>query len=108
MSFSSNLGHFRAFFGRKIRSQKLGKSKANPLPKCQFLAKKGHFLRNFFPKKNVSKWLKMNENRLKCHFPLIYGYLGHFLVEKLGVKNWQKIRLTPYQNANFCPKMAIF
>ena len=50
----------------------------------------------------------MNENRLKCHFLLIYGYLGHFLVEKLGVKNWPKIRLTPYQNANFWPKMAIF
>ena len=101
MSFSFNLGNFRAFFGRKIRCQKLGKSKANPLPKCQFLAKNFHLLRNFFPKKNVSKWFKMNENRSKCHFLLIYGFLGHFLVEILDVKNWPKVRLTPYQNANF-------
>ena len=71
MSFSFNLRLFRVFFGGKIRCQKLARSKANPLPKCQFLAKNGHFLRNFFRKKNVSKWLKMNENRLKCHFLLI-------------------------------------
>ena len=50
MSFSFDLELFRAIFSQKIRSQKLGKSKANPLPKCQFLAKNGHFLRNFFPK----------------------------------------------------------
>ena len=68
MSFSFNLGLFRAFFSRKIRSQKLGKSKTNPLPKCQFLAKNGHFFEKFLSTKNVSKWLKMNENRLKCHF----------------------------------------
>ena len=33
-----------AFFVGKIRCQKLAKSKANPLPKCQFLDKNGHFL----------------------------------------------------------------
>ena len=86
MSFSFNLGLFRAFFGRKNRSQKLAETRAIPLPKCQFLVKNGHFLRKFFPQKKVSKLLKMNENRLKCHFLLIWGILGHFLVEKLGVK----------------------
>ena len=105
MSFSF---HFGAFFGRKIRCQKLAKSKANRLTKCQFLAKNGHFLKNFFPQKNVSKWLKMKENRLKCPFLLIYGFLQHFLVEKSGVKNWPKERLIPYQNGNFWPKMAVF
>ena len=50
MLFSFNLELFRAIFCRKIRSQKLGKSKANPLPKCQIFAENGHFLRNFFPK----------------------------------------------------------
>ena len=46
-----HLGLFRAFFGGKIRWQKLTKSKANPLKKCEFFAKNGHFLRNFFRKK---------------------------------------------------------
>ena len=50
----------------------------------------------------------MKESRLKCHFFLIHGFLGHFSVEKLGVKNWPKVRLTPYKNANFWQKMAIF
>ena len=48
--FHFNLGLFRAFFGQKIRCQKFGKSKANPLQKCQFLAKNGHFLIIFFHK----------------------------------------------------------
>ena len=85
MSFSFNLGLFGAFFGRKIRCQKLGKSKANPIQKCQFLAKNGHFFKNFFSKKNVSKRLKMKRNSLKCHFLLIYGFLEHFF-EKLVLK----------------------
>ena len=87
MSFSFKLGLSRAFFGRKNRSQKLGKSKANPLPKYQFLQKNAHILRNFFPQKNVYKRLKIKANSLKCHFLLIYRFLGHFLVEKLDVKN---------------------
>ena len=47
MLFSFNLRLFKPFFGRKIVCQKLAKSKANPLPKCQFLAKNGHFLTKF-------------------------------------------------------------
>ena len=96
-----------AFFCGKIRCQKLAKSKANPLPKCQFSPKNGHFWRNFFQRKNVCKWPKMKGNSLKWHFYISWGFLGHFLVEKLGVKNWPKVRLTPYQNANLWPNMAI-
>ena len=51
MLFSFNLGLIRAFFCRKIDCQKLAKSKANPLPKCQFLTKIGHFLTKFFSTK---------------------------------------------------------
>ena len=51
MFFSFNLGLFGAFFGTKIKCQKLAKSKANPLQKCKFLAKNGHFLSKFFPTK---------------------------------------------------------
>ena len=47
MLFPLNLGLFRAFFGRKIWCEKLGKSKANPLPKYQFFVKNGYFY-NFF------------------------------------------------------------
>ena len=108
MSFSLNLGLFRAIFGRKIRSQKLGKSKANPNPKMPIFGRKWPFSEKFFSTKNVSKWLKVKGNKLKCHFLLIYFFLGHFLVKKLGVKNWPKVRLTTYQNANFWPKLAIF
>ena len=48
MLFSSNLGLFRAFLGRKIVCQKLAKSMANTLPKCQFLTKNRHFLNKLF------------------------------------------------------------
>ena len=48
MLFSFNLGLFGAFFDAKIKCQNLAKSKANPLQKCQFLAKNGHFLTKFF------------------------------------------------------------
>ena len=51
MLFSFNLGLFGAFFVGKIECQKLAKSKANPLKKCQFLAINGHFLSKFFPTK---------------------------------------------------------
>ena len=71
MLFSFNLWFFRAFFGRKIGCKKFSKSKANPLPKCQFLAKNGHFLKNLFRQKNVSKYLKIKGNSLKYYFLLI-------------------------------------
>ena len=51
MLVSFNLGLFRAFFGQKIKCQKFAKSKANPLEKCQFLAKNSYFLTKFFPTK---------------------------------------------------------
>ena len=60
-----------AFFVGKIRCQKLAKSKANPLPKCQFLAKNGLFWRNFFPRKKVCKWPKIKGDCLKLHFYII-------------------------------------
>ena len=61
MSFSLNLELFRASFGRKIGCHKLAKSKANPLPKCQFLAKNGHFLEIFFEKKTSPNGQKRKE-----------------------------------------------
>ena len=59
------LGHFLV---EKLGCQKLTKSKANPLPKCQFLAKNSHFFEKFFPKKTSPNELKMKGNSLKCHF----------------------------------------
>ena len=56
MLFSFNLGIFGAFVCGKIECQKLAKSKANPLQKCQFLIKNGHFLSKFFP---IKKRLQM-------------------------------------------------
>ena len=47
----------------------------------------------------------MNANRIKSRFSLIKGFLGHFLIEKIDVKNWQKSKANPLQN---WPKMAIF
>ena len=34
--------------------------------------------------------------------------LEAFFGRKIVVKNWSIVRLTPYQNANFWPKMAFF
>ena len=47
----------------------------------------------------------MNGNRIKSRFSLIKGLLGHFLVQKMDVKNWQKSKANPLQN---WPKMTIF
>ena len=47
----------------------------------------------------------MNGNRIKSRFSLIKGFLGHFLIEKIDVKNWQKRKANPLKN---WPKMAIF
>ena len=51
-----------AFFGRKTECQKLAKTKANPLQKCQFLAKNCHFLSKFF---RTKKRLQMTLNESK-------------------------------------------
>ena len=44
-------------------------------------------------------------NGLKRRFLLIDVFLGQFLVENIGVKNWQNVRLTIYKNGK---KMPIF
>ena len=46
----------------------------------------------------------MNGDGLKRRFLSFKGFLGQFFVEKLGVKNWLKVRLTPYKKM---PKMAV-
>ena len=102
MSFSFKLRLFRAFFGRKNECQKLPKSKANPLQKSLKMAIFSPF---FFRPKNVWKWLNMHGNGLKCRFRLIYGFLGHFLVEKMSIKNMPKSKANPLQRSL---KMAIF
>ena len=47
----------------------------------------------------------MKGNTIKSRFSLNQGFLGHFQVEKIVVKNWQKSKANPLQN---WPKMAIF
>ena len=34
--------------------------------------------------------------------------MERFLVDKFGLKNWHKLRLTPYHNAYFLEKNGIF
>ena len=43
----------------------------------------------------------MKGNDLKRRFLFIWGFLGHILVEKISVKNWPKVKLTPYKNGYF-------
>ena len=39
----------------------------------------------------------MNGNRSKSYVFLINGFLGHFLDDKIGVKNWQKSKANRLQ-----------
>ena len=55
MLFPFNLGLSWAFFGREIWCEKLGKSKANSLPKYQMLPKNGHYLTKFLSTKKRCK-----------------------------------------------------
>ena len=39
----------------------------------------------------------MKENSLKHRFLLIYGFLAHFLVDKIGLKKWAKSKANPLE-----------
>ena len=71
MSFSFNLGLFRAFMIENLSLKNWEKVRLTAYQNANFLAKNRNFSLIFFGLKNVLKWRKIRENSITYHFLLL-------------------------------------